>query len=145
VLEYGIKIPGFLGVFMVDDLPKINIVKHDISFVVIHHEHAIAVYITENEIDILDPLGPGNFTTFGPLCEFLGTHLPCKLLRMNTKIQSNTSDKCAKFCLTFLFLRRDGESFYESVAKLNCDKPDSDKTVDFLFDQIFTVHSNRHH
>ena len=137
ILRYGVKIKCFLGVFQLADLPLLNIVKNDVGFIVIHQEHAIAVYITDRTIDVLDPLGPSNISTFGPICEFLNAHLPCKLLRMNSKLQSDTSNNCALFCLLFIYLRCHGHSFQEAVNIFTCSVDDNDQVVQKMFGSIF--------
>ena len=137
VLQYGLQIPCFLGVYEFKDLLDINIVKNQLGFIVIHQEHAIAVYITDETIDVLDPLGPSNVDTFGPICEFLATHLPCKRLRINSKIQSDSSNSCALFCLLFLFLRCHGQTFQDIVGAFNCDLEQNEKLVKNMFDSVF--------
>ena len=138
VLRYAIQIPCFLGLFEFKDLLDLNIVKNNVGFIVINNEHAIAVYITDETIDVLDPLGPTNVTTFGPICEFLAIHLPCKRLRMNSKLQSDSSNNCALFCLLFLFMRCHGHSFQDVLNTFNCDLEENDKIVKNMFQSIFT-------
>ena len=132
ILRYGVKIPCFLGVYGLSDLLNINIVSNNVGFIVVHNNHSIAVFITETTIDVLDPLGPTNKETFGPICEFLSSHLPCKLLRMNSKLQSDVSEKCALFCLVFLFLRQ-CYSFHQSISFFTCDYVKNDETINNLF------------
>lgn len=137
IVHYGRKIPCFLGVYELSDMPHINIVSNNIGFIIVHNEHAMAVFITDSTIDVLDPLGPTNKETFGPICEFLSNHLPCKLLRMNSKLQSDDSKKCALFCLLFLFLRCQSYSFHDSISFFTCDYEGNDETIDDIFNRVF--------
>ena len=137
ILRYGLQIPCFLGVFQLSDLSVLNVVKN-VCFIIIHEEHAIAVNITAETIEILDPLGPTNATTFHPVCQFLETHLPCKLLQMNSKLQSDTSSKCAIFCLLFLFLRCNNYSFQDAVNVFSCNYADNDRIAEEMFNSVFT-------
>ena len=137
IQQYGSQIPCFLGVFQLSDLAVLNVVKNNVSFIVIHDNHAIAVNITSTTIDVMDPLGPSNFNTIRPICEFLAIHLPCKLLQMNSKLQSDTSEKCAVFCLLFLFMRCNNYSFQEAVNVFTCDYIDNDRISQEMFNLFF--------
>ena len=137
ILRYGLEIPCFLGVFQLPDLAKLNVVKNNVGFIVIHDDHAIAVFVTETSIDLLDPLGPQNNKTFIPICKFLSSHLPCKLLRINTKLQADSSSKCAEFCLLFLYLRCNNYSFHATVNLFTCEYDKNDQTVTNLFNMYF--------
>ena len=139
ILKFGLQIPCFLGVFELSDLPVMNVVKHNVCFIVIHKNHAIAVYIATNTIDVLDPLGPTNIDTFKPICDFLDTHIPTKILRMNSKIQSDISKNCALFCLLFLYMRCNDYSFQDSVGVFSCDYIDNDKIAEDMFNSFFTT------
>ena len=137
IRNYGRQIPCFLGVFQAEDLLKLNITKNEIGFIVVEKEHAIGIYITKTTIDVMDPLGPENADIFSPICTFLAEHLPCKTLNMCSKIQADESQKCAKFCLLYLYLHCLGYSFTTIINYFSCDYMKNDDKVDALFDSFF--------
>ena len=134
---FGRKIPCFLGVFKLDDLQKLNVVKNHIGFIIIHEGHAVALYTDENYIDVFDSLGLQNKSIISPICIFLKTHLPCKTLRVNTKIQGSGSENCAKYALLYLRLRSRGYSFNQITRLFSCDSVANDKRIRKLFNQCF--------
>lgn len=139
VVRYGSrKIPCFLGVYQLTDLNALNIVKPNVSFIVIEQGHAVAVYITDISIDLFDPLGISNSRIFSPICFFLKNHLPCKKLNINSKIQSEKSSNCAKFCLIYLYLRCKKFSFQETVRLFSCKISENDEIVADLFKKYFS-------
>lgn len=137
VKKFGIKIRNFLGVFQMADLEKLNIVKNDIGFIIIHNEHAVAVYTDEYYIDVFDSLGLEDKSILSPICVFLKEHLPCKTLRVNTKVQDSGSNTCAKYALLYLLFRSRGHSFNKIVGLFTCDYSANDKKVKKLFKHFF--------
>jgi hypothetical protein len=135
--KYGLKIPCYLGTFIITDLVKLNIVKNDVSLIIIHEQHAIAVYITEQTIDLFDPLGPGNKKVYSPVFKFLKEHLPCKKLNICAKIQADKSNLCAYFALVFLKLRCKGYSFCEVINLFSGDTKKNDEKIISYFDCLF--------
>ena len=133
VLRYGRSIPCFLGVFELDDLLKLNVVKVEVGLIVIYNEHAIALYFTEDQVEIFDALGLENKNVLQTVCQFLKVHLPCKRLRLNTKIQSSGSQKCAYFCLVYLFFRCRSYTFDHILNLFSCDLKTNDERVSRLF------------
>ena len=139
VLKHGLKIPGFLGTILLKNLQDLNVVKNNVSFIVIHNKHAVAVYIDESTIDILDPLGFQHSESFSTICSFLSNHLPGKTLRIGPQIQSDTSTKCAKFALVFLYLLSTGYSFVSTLQLYSVDKEQNDDKVQSLFTTFFEL------
>ena len=137
VLKHGLKIPGFLGTFPLKNLQNLNVVKNKVSFIVVNNQHAVAVYIDELTIDILDPLGFQHSEAFSTICSFLSDHSPGKTLRIGPKIQSDTSSKCAKFALVFLYLRSTGYSFMSTLQLYSHDQERNDDKVQSLFTTFF--------
>ena len=139
IIKHGLGIPKFLGTFLLKDLRSLNVVKNDVGFIIIYNHHAVAVYICENTIDIMDPLGFQSSEAFQPICTFLANHLPGKILRIASRIQSDFSDKCAKFALVFLYLRCTGYSFQSALQLYNLDYVKNDEKVDALFKSFFQL------
>ena len=136
IVEFGTKIPCFLGVFFPEDLFKLNITKTKIGFICVSDEHAIAVFISDETIEVFDPLGPAN-ALFSPLCQFLYNNLPCKTLKISGQIQSDTSSQCAQFCLIFLMLRCLGYDYETIASYYSCDLMANDDKASALFDNLF--------
>ena len=137
VLKYGKKIPCFLGVYLLKDVVTLNITKNDVSFIIIHNEHAVAIHITLTTIEVFEPLGFENKVIVEPICTFLKTHLPCKTLYINSKVQSDTSIDCAKYCLLFIYLRCKNYSFYKVLSLFSCDLEHNNIRLNKLFDRFF--------
>jgi len=142
VLRHGQKIRCFLGVFELADLAKLNIVKNNVSLIVIHNEHAIAIFCGLDQVEVFDPFGLegrnfGNRQILDVVCGFLKEHLPCKSLRINTSIQSSGSQKCAYFCLVYLFFRCRGYTFGDVVNLFSCNLQENDRRVEELFNLHF--------
>jgi len=135
--SHGLNIPCFLGVFLIADLKNLNIVKNNVALIVVHQGHAIAVHITKTNIEVMDPLGMSNKKIFSPICLFLKNHLPCKKLLINSKIQSDGSDHCAKYCLVYLYLRCNHLSFHKIMLLFSCETNNNDFRVDKLFARYF--------
>jgi hypothetical protein len=137
ISKWSKQIPCFLGIYELKDLKYVNIVKNHVSFLVIHKEHAIGIYVDEKSVDIFDPLGVKNFLVYGPIYEFLAVHLPCKKLNLSLKLQSDKSIACAKFCLVFLMLRCQSYTFCEVINLFTIDTEKNEKKIEIFFNCLF--------
>ena len=113
-------------------------VNNKVCLIIIHNEHAIAIYVSENTVDVFDALGLTNVKNICPILQFLKKLLPCKSLLLNTEIQGTGSALCAKFCLVFLYLRCQGFAFVDAVSIFTCDTDDNDVLVATYFEKLFS-------
>ena len=135
--KWGKYIPCFLGTYALNELTQLNIIKNDLSFIVINQGHAIGVLITSQSIDVFDPLGKQNHEVYDPICQFLSTHACSKRINISVKIQADNSDLCATFCLVFLKLRCQGYNFSEVISIFSGKVCENDKKVNQLFKKLF--------
>lgn len=143
VVKYGKKIKCFIGVFLIEGLKKLTILKPHTCLIVIIKNHAIALRFEQNYIELLDPLGLKNAKILSPVFQFLKRHLPCKKLLVNTKIQSDSSSECAKFSLVFLYLRNHGFSYNDFLNIFSNDFANNDVKIKVYFDKFFVTSEKR--
>ena len=137
VVNFGRKIKCFLGVFSPESLTNLHVLKNNTCFIIFSNSHAIGVRIESKRVEIFDPLGFQNSKTVNFLCIFLKRHLPCKLLFVNTRIQSDKSENCAYFVLVYLYLRAAGYSLAEYLTYFSENFSKNDSRVRSLFKSAF--------
>ena len=135
--RYVKNLPDFGGIFFANDLKKTAVLSFPVAFLIYHEEHWLVAYLSEQSIELFDPLGCVTNSTFIFLQHFLRINLDKKILHASPRIQSATTSNCGQYCICFLYWRlncgRDLESFLDLFSK---DQHANSQTVANFFNSI---------
>ena len=102
-----------------------------------HEEHWLCLYIDDDVIEIMDPLGFVTNSTFKVLHFFLSTHMQKKTLQCSPRIQAATHSNCGKYAISFLYWRLNCEKDLLSFIELfTPDQHQNSVLIDNFFTEI---------
>ena len=100
---------NYVGVFDPNKLEKIKIVSYPSSILVLTQGHWISLFMTENELEIMDSMGYFGLDDFDEnIRKFLTAHATGKRLTTTPQLQLTNSDLCAFYAICFLYYRSVG-------------------------------------
>ena len=100
---------NYVGIFDPEKLEKIKIVSYPSSILVLTQGHWISLYMTENEIEVMDSMGYFSLDDFDEnIRKFLTAHATGKQLTTTPQLQPSNSDLCAFYAICFLYYRSVG-------------------------------------
>lgn len=96
----------FGGIFQLQQLKYVKIISYPVSFIILAYGHWLGIYLTDQTVEVMDSTGhlgkDGLHTT---LKQFLRSHIYNKTFTITPRLQSDQSNICALYTLSFLYYR----------------------------------------
>jgi hypothetical protein len=132
---------NFGGIFKLCQLKKLKIVSYPVSIIVNIDAHWISVFISNNNIEIMDSLGYfDNKNIDKILCELLGLHIKYKNFSISPSLQNPDSDTCAKFAICFLIYKTlTDNSLCKFCQNFSSDLNSNDDIINEIFETVLKI------
>ena len=97
---------NFGGIFQLGQLAQVKILSFPVSFIINAYNHWLAVYIDDNCVEIMDSTGYlGTDGLHETLRRFLYGHIYNKTFTITPRLQSDDSNVCGLYAVSFLYYR----------------------------------------
>ena len=128
VQDLARKLKNFGGIFSVDQLAYVKIISYPVALIVNDENHWIAIYISDNVVEVCDSSGYlKNDNLDLSLRKLLKLHFYNKDFFATPRLQSDDSQNCALYCLSYLYIRLildktlcDFTSLFTTDTNVNC-------------------------
>ena len=99
-------ISNFGGIYDANQLERVKILSLPVMLVINSENHWIGVYLDEHDMEVMDSLGLiKNNNLNRHLCRFLCAHMQGKNFFATPQLQSNDSEDCGKYVISFLIFK----------------------------------------
>jgi hypothetical protein len=130
-------LPNFGGIFYATDLHEIAIVDYPVGILIFSSEHWVAVYLDNDFIEVMDPLGFMYNSSFHFLHLFLKINMQKRELKCSPRIQAATFSNCGKYCIVYLFHRLLSDKNLTSFLKyFTANQTQNNQIIKKLFKEI---------
>jgi len=132
---------NFGGVFRLGQLPRVKILSLPVSIIILAYDHWLSVYIDENATEIMDSTGHlGTGGVHRSLRRFLYGHVYNKTFSITPRLQSDESNICALYALSFLYYRTyTNQSLCDFVKLFSTDTAQNCKIIRKIYDTIVQI------
>ena len=132
------SLPDFGGIFDASKLDRVKILGLPVMLIVNIDDHWLGLRIEKNKLEIMDSLGEiKDFAKNKVLCRFICAHLLGKNLIVSPKLQSDDSQDCGKYVLSFLwFSALTGKSLAYFLKSFNSDYTQNSKNITKIFQTV---------
>ena len=97
---------NFGGIFRLSQLSQVKVLSYPVSFIINAYDHWLAVYIDDNCVEIMDSTGYlGTDGLHQTLRRFLSGHIYNKKFQITPRLQSDQSNTCGLYAVSFLYYR----------------------------------------
>ena len=127
-------VPSYIGIFKLEDIDKLRIIKFPISFVVYYREHWTAFYVLSTKLDIMDST---HSLMENPTTEFINFLYQNrnKTITINPIVQGSQTNTCGLYVLDFIQSRENGDSYSQVLQKFT----DNNMINDYIINQIISI------
>ena len=132
------SLPNFGGIFYADQLAQVKVVSYPVSFIIYENAHWSSIYIDIDCIEIMDSAGlmPSEDVN-KTLKNFICNLMPGKDFLATPQIQSQDSEACGKFALSFLYYRTwTGMDLLKFCEKFSSNYELNESIINKMFDAI---------
>jgi len=130
-------LPNFGGIFYAADLGQIAVVSYPVGILIYSKEHWVSVYLSDEYIEVMDPLGFMYNSSFHFLHLFLKINMQKRELRCSPRIQAATFSNCGKYCIAYLYHRLLSHKNLSSFLKnFSADQTQNNLIINKLFKKI---------
>ena len=96
----------FGGIYKISQLKNVKIMSLPVSLIVWKDNHWMSMFITKNDMEVMDSAGlVTKVNVKNYLLKFLRLHLRDKNLSITPQLQSDRSNACAIYAMTFIIYR----------------------------------------
>ena len=100
------RLDHFGGIFTLHNLCAVNIVSYPIAFMVLIDNNWISVFITNNDVEIMDSAGYfANKTIPNELCNILSSHISNKNFYVTPQLHSSSQSVSENFSISYIFTK----------------------------------------
>ena len=132
------SLPDFGGIFDASKLDRVKILDLPVMIIININDHWLGLRIEKSKLEIMDSLGEIEvFTKNKILCRFICAHLLGKKLIISPKLQSDDSEDCGKYVLSFFwFSALTGKSLTYFLKIFNSDYTHNSKNITEIFQTV---------
>ena len=132
------SLPDFGGIFDASKLDRLKVLDLPVMLIINIEDHWLGIRLEKNKLEIMDSLGEiKHFAKNKVLCRFICAHLLGKKLIVSPKLQSDNSQDCGKYVLSFLwFSALTGKSLTHFLKSFNSDYTENSKNITEIFETV---------